>query len=201
MLDNPVIPADFDLLMQDMRHRWGWFLALGIILVLLGTFALFVVPAATLATVMVLGWIMIISGIVEAVQAFRVHRWGGFFMHMIGAVLGVLVGVLVVTHPVAGALAWTLLFAAFFTVIGIFRLVTAARLKFSNWGWAAFDGAITLVLGIMLMVGWPWSGLWFLGLALGVTMILRGWTYVMIAISLKALPAPKVIPVEAKRAA
>jgi uncharacterized membrane protein HdeD (DUF308 family) len=200
MLNNPVLP-DFDLLMHDMRHRWGWFLALGIILVLLGTFALFVIPVATVATVMILGWILIISGIVEAVHAFQVHRWGGFFMHMVGAILGVLVGLLIVTHPVAGALAWTLLFAAFFTVIGLFRLIAAARLRFSNWGWAVFDGAVTLALGIILMVGFPWSGLWFLGLALGITMILRGWSYVMIAFALRALPGSKAVPIEVKKVA
>jgi len=188
--------------LEEFRHRWGWFLALGIVLIFLGTFALFVVPAATVATVMVLGWLMIFSGVVEAVHAFRVQRWGGFFLHMIGAVLGVLVGLLVVTHPVAGALAWTLLFASFFTVIGVFRLIAAARLKFENWGWAAFDGAVTLALGIMLWIGWPWSGFWFLGLAVGITLILRGWSYVMMAIALRSLPSLAApAPGEVRRAA
>jgi len=101
------------------------------------------------------------------------------------------VGLLVAIHPVAGALAWTLLFASFFTVIGIFRIVAAVRLKFPLWGWAVFDGAVTTLLGLILWVSWPWSGLWFLGVALGVSLILRGWSYVMLAIAARSLSAVK----------
>jgi len=188
--------------LEDLRHQWGWFLALGIVLILLGTLALFFVPAATVAAVVFLGWIMVISGIVEAVQAFRVHRWGGFFLHLIGGVLGIAIGLIIVFRPLAGALAWTLLFAAFFTVIGLFRLISAARLRYQHWGWVAFDGAVTLVLGIMLLVGWPTSALWFLGLALGITMVLRGWSYVMAAFALRALPELlETAPGEVRRAA
>jgi uncharacterized membrane protein HdeD (DUF308 family) len=175
--------------LEDLSNRWGWFLALGILLILLGTFALFFVPAATVATVILFGWFMVISGIIETVHAFRIHRWGGFFLHLIGGILGIAIGLIVVFHPVAGALAWTLLFASFFTVIGLFRLITAARLRYGRWGWAAFDGAVTLALGIMLLIGFPWSGLWFLGLALGISMILRGWSYVMLAFAMRELTA------------
>lgn len=186
------------LLAEDIRHKWGWLLALGISMVFLGTIALFITPAATVGTVLVLGWLLVVSGIVEAIQAFRVRRWGGIFLHLIGGVLGILVGLLVVTHPVAGALAWTLLFASFFTVIGLFRLVTAIRLKFPNWGWAAFDGAITLLLGVLLWIDWPGSGVWFLGFAVGISLLLRGWSYVMFAIAVRTLP---VVPVPIRQAA
>src|SRR5437660_6509211 len=141
-------------------------------------------------TVLVLGWLMVISGVIEAVHAFRVRGWGGVFLHLIGGVLGVLVGLLIVTHPVAGALAWTLLFASFFTVIGMFRLITAIRLKFPNWGWAVFDGVVTLLLGILRCVDCPWSRFWYLCLAVGVSLILRGWSYVMFAMAVHSLPVP-----------
>lgn len=178
---------------ESLRHRWGWLLVLGIIMVFLGTIALFITPAATIGTVLVLGWLLVVSGIVEAIQSFRVRRWGGIFLHLIGGVLGVLVGLLVVTHPVAGALAWTLLFASFFTVIGLFRLVAAIRLKFPNWGWAAFDGGVTLLLGLLLWADWPGSGLWFLGLAVGISLILRGWSYIMFAVAVRTLPVTTAI--------
>jgi len=175
--------------LRDLRHKWGWFLALGIILIVLGVMALVVIPAATIATVMILGWLMAFSGVIEAVHAFQLRGWGGMFLHLIAGIAGVLIGLLIVTHPVAGALAWTLLFAAFFTVIGLFRLIAAARLKFPNWGWAAFDGAITTLLGISLWAAWPWSGLWFLGLAVGISLILRGWSHVMLAFATRSLGA------------
>src|SRR5712671_2126691 len=176
---------------EELRHKWGWFLALGIALIVLGVIALGMIPIATLATVMVFGWLLVFSGIVEAVHGFQVHKWSGMFLHLAGGVLGVLIGLLIVTHPVAGALAWTLLFASFFTVIGLFRLIAAIRLKFLNWGWAAFDGAVTLLLGIFLWQDWPWSGLWFLGLSIGMSLMLRGWSHVMLALAIRSLAAPK----------
>jgi uncharacterized membrane protein HdeD (DUF308 family) len=173
---------------DGLRHKWGWLLVLGISMVILGTIALFITPAATLGTVLVLGWLLVVSGVVETIQSFRVRRWSGIFLHLIGGVLGVLVGLLIVTHPLAGALATTLLFASFFTVIGLFRLVAAIRLKFPNWHWAAVDGVITLVLGLLLWMDWPVSGLWFIGFAVGVSLLLRGWSYIMFAIAVRARP-------------
>lgn len=174
----------------NLRQHWGWLLTLGIVMVVLGAIAMFIMPAATIGTVLVLGWLLVISGLVESIYAFRVRRWGGLFLHLIGGILGIFIGLLVVTHPVAGALAWTLLFASFFIVIGICRLVTAISLKFPHWGWAVFDSLITVGLGILLWAEWPWSGLWFLGLAVGVSLILRGWSYVMLALAIRNLPLP-----------
>jgi len=76
-----------------------------------------------------------------------VRLWGGLFLHHIGGALGLLVGLLVVTHPLAGAVAWTLLFASFLSVVGLFRMIVAVSLKFPHWGWAVFDGIVSLGLG------------------------------------------------------
>jgi uncharacterized membrane protein HdeD (DUF308 family) len=180
--------------MGAVRPKWGWLLFLGIVMVVLGTIALIIVPFTTVGTALVMGWLLLFSGIVELVHAFGVRRWGGFFLHLIGGVLGVFVGLLVVTHPVAGAVAWTLLFASFLTVIGLFRLVAAISLKFPHWGWAVFDSIVTLGLGILLWVDWPWSGLWFLGLSVGISLVLRGWSYVMFAVAIHKLPVPVEVP-------
>lgn len=173
--------------LEDLNKSWGWFLATGIVLIALGIAALAYIPLATLGGVILLGWLLAASGVLEAIYAFHARGWGGMFLHLLGAVLGILVGLLVVTHPVAGALAWTLLFAAYFTVIGLFRTIAAVHLRFRSWGWAAFDGIVTLVLGVLLWAEWPFSALWFLGLSLGVAFILRGWSTVMFAVAVRAL--------------
>jgi uncharacterized membrane protein HdeD (DUF308 family) len=103
-----------------VHQKWIWLLLLGIAFIVLGLVSFVFTPAATLASVVVFGWIVIISGIVEGVQSFYVRRWQGVFLHLIAGLLGILVGFLIVTHPIAGALAWTPLFAAFFTVLGFF---------------------------------------------------------------------------------
>lgn len=178
-------PLQYDIVNQS--HNWGWLLALGIVMILLGSIALFIMPAATLATILVLGWLLIFSGIAEVIYAVRIRKWGGLFLHLIGGIVGVILGLLIVTHPVAGALVWTLLFASFFTVIGLFRLVTAIIVRFPHWGWTAFDSIVTAGLGILLWAEWPWSGFWFLGLAVGISLALRGWSYVMFALAIRSL--------------
>jgi uncharacterized membrane protein HdeD (DUF308 family) len=181
-------PISFEL--HSLRSHWGWLLALGVVMVVLGTIALMIIPAATIGTALVLGWLLVASGVFEMVHAFRVRQWGGFFLHLIGAVLGLLSGLLVVTHPLAGAAAATLLFASFLTAIGLFRLIAALSLKFPHWGWAVFDSLVTLGLGILLWAEWPSSGVWILGVCVGVSLLLRGWSYVMFAIAIRKLPAP-----------
>ena len=114
-------------------------------------------------------------------------RMGGVLLHVAGAALGILVGLLVVTDPLSGALAFTLLFACFFTVIGLFRLIAAISLRYRSWGWAVFDGLVTLALGVVLWAGMPWSGLWFLGLALGIALLLRGWSDIMFAFAVRSI--------------
>ena len=177
----------FPVSINDLGHKWGWFLVLGILLILLGIAALVFTPAATLASVLILGWLMFFSGIVEAVDAFQARGWGGVLLHVAGGALGIFIGLLIVTRPVAGALAWTLLFASFFTVIGLLRIVAAVLLRYRSWGWAVFDGIVTLVLGLLIWAGMPWSGLWFLGFALGISLLLRGWSSVMFALAIRGI--------------
>lgn len=179
---------------EVLRPKWGWMLVLGILMVALGTIALILIPAATIGTALVLGWLLLISGVVELIHAFGVQRWGGFFLHLTCGILGLLIGLMVVTHPVAGAVAFTLLFASFLVVIGLFRLIAAFSIKFPHWGWAFFDGVVTLALGIVLWADWPWSGYWFLGLSVGISLLMRGWSYVMMAFAVRGLAAPAGVP-------
>ena len=123
MVTTPLL-LDID----SVRSRWPWLLGLGAVMVALGIIALLEVPIATLAAVLVLGWLMIVSGVVEAIHAFGVKGWGGVFLHVVAGILGVVVGLMILTHPLAGALVWTVLFAALFIVLGAFRAIAAVRL-------------------------------------------------------------------------
>jgi uncharacterized membrane protein HdeD (DUF308 family) len=170
---------------SSVGHRWGWFLFVGILLLVVGAIALILTPAATLGTVMVLGWLLAFTGIIECIHAFQIHKWTGFFLYLLAGIVALVVGLLVATHPVAGALAWTLLFASYFIVIGIFQMIASISLKFPAWGWSVFNAVVTFVLGILLWVEWPSSSMWFIGLAVGITMILRGWSFVILAFAIR----------------
>jgi uncharacterized membrane protein HdeD (DUF308 family) len=173
---------------ENLRPRWGWLLSLGAVLVLIGMIALITPLSATIASSLIFGWVLVAAGIVEMIYAFRIHKWGGLFLHFIVGLFGLFTGLLTLTHPVAGALVWTLLFASFLVVVGVFRLIAAVTLRFPTWGWSILDSSITVVLGALLWAEWPWSGLWFLGVALGISLALRGWSYIMFAIAIRELP-------------
>jgi uncharacterized membrane protein HdeD (DUF308 family) len=166
-------------------HRWGWFLFVGILLLVVGAIALVLTPAATLGTVIVFGWLLCFTGIIECIHAFQIHKWTGFFLYLLAGVLALVVGLLVATHPVAGALACTLLFTSYFVVIGIFQMIATISLKFPGWGWSVFNAVVTFVLGILLWLAWPSSSVWFIGLAVGIAMILRGWSFVIFAFAIR----------------
>ena len=174
--------ADAAVSVEELRSRSGWFLGLGIVLIVLGIIALGLTELTTIVSVLVLGWFLVISGVVEGINAFRNRNSGGFLLNLLAGLLGVVVGLMFVSHPVAGALALTLLLGAFFLVEGIFRIVGAVRLGVPHRGWMALGGAITGLLGVLLLVQWPASALWFIGLAVGVDMIFRGWAWLMLAI-------------------
>jgi uncharacterized membrane protein HdeD (DUF308 family) len=185
--------ANASLNIERERRNWKWFLFWGILLIVLGIAAMIFAYPATLVTVLALGWLMFASGIVEGIQAFHARGWSHVLLHVAGAALGILIGLLVTTHPIAGALAWTLLFATFLTVIGLFRIIAAVSLRYRSWGWTVLDGIIALALGTMLWIGLPWTGLWFMGIALGISLILRGWSTVMFAFAIRTLG--EVIPI------
>jgi len=74
-----------------------------------------------------------------------------------------------------------LLLGAFFVVGGVFRIIGASILRFRNWGWVVFNGGVTLLLGVIVLASWPISGLWVIGLLVGVEMVINGWSWMLFA--------------------
>jgi uncharacterized membrane protein HdeD (DUF308 family) len=134
---------------------------------------------------MLVGWLIVVSGLAEAVHGFHLRRSAGFFLHLVPALAGVPLGLLITAHPSTGTVAWMMLFASFFTIVGLFRIIAALRLKFPNWGWTVFEGIVSLIFGTLLWAAWPWLGLWIFGLAVGVSLILRGWSSIMLGLGLR----------------
>jgi uncharacterized membrane protein HdeD (DUF308 family) len=174
--------------LEELRRRWGWYLVLGILLIVLGTTALGSSVLMTLATMVFVGWLMIGGGVVEAVQAFTCKGWSGFFLDLLTGILYVVVGFMIVANPGATAVALTLLIAMFLITGGIFRIVVAVSVRFPNWIWLVVHGIVNLLLGIAIWRQWPLAGLWVIGLFVGIDMIFNGWSLVMLALAAKKLP-------------
>ena len=167
--ENPLLAG-----MDEIRNSWGWFLGLGILLMLLGAVCIIGDVTATFATVLFFGWLLLISGIVALVQAFSTRNWSGFFLHLLSALFRGFTGYLLVRYPLAGAASLTLILASFFVVTGIFRAIAAGAMKFPRWGWAVFSGIVSVVLGVVLLAQMPVSSIWFIGFAIGVDLIFDG---------------------------
>lgn len=171
--------------LADFQKNRGWFLVMGILLIIVGSLAIIYDVMATLLSVFVFGWGLIFVGAFEALQSLWQPKWSGLFLQLTVGILAVVVGFHLLAAPAAGALVLTLLLAVYFMVIGILRAVAALTMRFPNWGWVLFSGIVTFMLGVLIKRHWPVSGLWIIGLFIGIDMIIRGWSYVMLSLAAK----------------
>jgi uncharacterized membrane protein HdeD (DUF308 family) len=167
--DNPLAAG-----IEEIRSSWGWFLALGIVFILLGAVCVIGDVSATFASVLLFGWMLMFSGIFGLVHAFRTHSWQGFLLSLLGALFRGFTGYLLIRYPLDGAASLTLILASLFIVGGLFRSIGAGMSKFPHWGWSVFSGVVSVGLGIMLLAQMPVSSVWFIGFAIGVDLICDG---------------------------
>ena len=170
----------------DLIHNWGWLLAQGILLVVLGTIGLGMTIWLTLATVFIFGVFLVIGGGVQIFQTFKCKGWGSILWHALIAVLYVLAGFSIMADPAAASTLFTLLLAGALVGIGTMRLIMAFQLRGAkNWGWPLIGGIAAIFLGFMILARWPISGLWVIGLFVAIELILSGWSYIFIALAVK----------------
>lgn len=170
---------------QQAHKMWGWYFALGIALAVLGAYCVYAETAATVASVIVIGVVLMLAGIVQLAAAVMARGAGHVILLLLVGALDIIVGLILVEHPEFGALTITLFLAVLLVFSGIYRFVAALWLQFPHYGWVAFSGLVSLALGILLWVQWPISALWFIGLAVGVNLIFAGLTWSSLALKLK----------------
>ena len=171
----------------EIIHNWGWFLAFGIGLVVLGVVAIARSVAATVVSMLFFGWLLVIAAGIEVAQTVMFEKWAGALPHMMTAILFVVVGVLIIWRPLVTAEILTLLMGAFFLVAGLFHIVAPAVISLPNRGWHVANGVITLVLGVLVLAQWPLSGLWVIGLFIGIELIFYGIAWIAVALHLRAM--------------
>jgi uncharacterized membrane protein HdeD (DUF308 family) len=171
---------------HEIVQYWGWFLAFGIALLLLGVAAVVRSVTATIVSMLFFGWLLVFASAIEIVQAIMVGHWAGFFHHSLAAILFGVAGLLLVARPVVSAEIVTMFMAMFFIVSGLFQLFGSWAVALPGWGWQALDGIIALVLGLLVLAQWPASGLWVIGLFVGIDLIFYGWAWIALALALRA---------------
>ncbi|MGA8366177.1 MAG: HdeD family acid-resistance protein [Candidatus Acidiferrales bacterium] len=168
----------------EMIHNWGWFLAFGIVLVLLGIGAIVRSVTSTVVSMMFFGWILVFAGLIQFVEAFMVGRWAGFFLHLLIAILFAIAGVVMLTRPVISAEAVTLVMSMFFLIGGLYEFIAALWTHLHGWGWQALNGVISFILGVLILAQWPVTGLWVIGLFVGIDLLFYGWAWITLALDL-----------------
>jgi uncharacterized membrane protein HdeD (DUF308 family) len=175
---------------QDERptlgRHWWLYLALGVLSVVVGLLAISSNFIATLLSVRVFGWLLLIAGISEVVHAIMVRRLRGFAVHLLAAALYLLTGLFMLEDPVRAAAVLTLLLAASFIVGGFLRVVFSLVERFPAWPWVLVNGVVDLLLGFLIWNGWPESSLWVIGLFVGIDLIFHGFGWVMLGLGVRA---------------
>ena len=177
---------------EEVRKSWGWFLVFGILLMILGAACVGKAQTATTFSILALGWVLAISGVVWLVSSFYAWSWGGFFVYLLNAIIRGVTGYLLIRHPDAGAEGVTMVLAALFIVGGLFRAIGAGAIQFPRWGWTVFAGLVSVALGIFLLSTWPTASTFFIGMAIGIDLIFDGGALVGFAGAIHSLPGARI---------
>jgi uncharacterized membrane protein HdeD (DUF308 family) len=174
--------------LAEVRRSWVMLLISGILLMILGVVCIVKAQTATTFPVLVLGWIIVISGVFWLVNAFLAFGWGGFFSYLLNAIIRGVTGSLLIDHPGAGAAVVATVLAVLFIVGGLFRAAGASVIRFPRWAWTVFGGLISISLGVYLLAIWDTASPFFLGIAIGVDLIFDAAALIGFAAAIHSLP-------------
>ena len=168
-----------------IHRHWGLFLLEGILLIVLGAFAVLVPAVASVAATIVFGWILLLSGLIGLVATLRARQAPGFGWSLLSAVIGIAAGIILLAMPLQGTLSLTAVLIAFLLIEGVASILYALEHRKGSsgrWSWMLASGIVDLVLGLILLAGLPGTAVWALGLLIGINMIFGGWALVWMAL-------------------
>jgi uncharacterized membrane protein HdeD (DUF308 family) len=172
--------------LEPLRAKSGWIVALGAVYLIVGLVALGSVVTATVASVFVVGIMMVVAGVAEVVNAFQVKTWGKFLLWLILGALYIIAGFATFENPLLVAAFLTLLLGASLLVSGIMRIVLAFSMKDGMpWIGVAVSGIVTLLLGLVVLAHWPVSSVYILGVFLGIDLIFAGAGWIALGFGLQ----------------
>jgi uncharacterized membrane protein HdeD (DUF308 family) len=190
------IKSDLDKIQSSVANalhaHWQFFLIEGVVLVILGCLAIIVPQIATIAAEVLVGWLILLSGIVGLVATLRMRSAPGFWWSLLSAILGIVAGIVLLRWPLSGALSLTLILTAFLAVEGIASIFFALEHKrelSGRWGMMLVSGIVDLVLAVMIFVGLPGTAVWAIGLLIGINMVFGGSALIAMALHARGAAA------------
>jgi uncharacterized membrane protein HdeD (DUF308 family) len=167
-----------------VAHHRGWFLALGVLLVLAGAAAIAFPFLSTLAAKFALGWLFLLAGLVNVVHAFATRGWRAFALNLLIGLLFLAAGGYLVVFPLGGIVTLTILIAALFIAEGYLEIMMAVRLQPDpGWAWVLLSGVLAVAAGILIGLELPDSSAWTLGLLTGINLLASGLSFLVLALS------------------
>jgi uncharacterized membrane protein HdeD (DUF308 family) len=178
---------------EHLRGLWWLFLVLGLVSIFVGFLAIGATWVATLASLIVFGVLLLVAGVTEVIHAVMVHNLKGFALHLLAANLYLFVGLFMLEllreDPFQAAKDVTLVLLAAFLVGGVLRILFSIIVQFAGWPWVALNGAVNLLLAFIILSEWPESALWAIGLLVGIDLIFHGWSWVIMALTVRLYSA------------
>ncbi len=160
---------------EESKTKWKKFFGLGLTMMLLGLLGMSAAPFLTMFSIVIVGLLLLAGGISQIAHSLLAKKWSGLFVSLLVGILYTVVGLVCIVKPQISAAGITLVMGSFFAIGGLFRITNALFLRFRQWGWALFHGTVTLLLGLLILSEWPYSGLWIIGLFIGIDLFLTGW--------------------------
>ncbi|MDO8507663.1 MAG: HdeD family acid-resistance protein [bacterium] len=169
---------------EAIDRGWGWAVTMGIVMIVLGALAVVYPIVTSVGVTFLLGVVLVVAGVAQLVQAFSVRGWSGFFWHTLVAITYAVIGVLLLTYPLGGLVTLTFLLALYLLISGVFKVVISlSSREVSGWGWMLTSGILSVILGVLVWASWPVGSLWFIGLLVGIDLVLVGFSLSAMALS------------------
>jgi len=172
--------------MADIIKRTkGWFVGAGILLILTGTAAIALPLAFAIALEVLLGWLLVICGLVQIVHSFKALDTGRCIIRFVGGLVYLGIGIIFLVYPLRGVITLTLLLAVLFLFEGLLKIVISIQHRDErNWGWLLASGIAGILIAAIIWAGWPETAAWVIGLLVGINLIFGGWSLIMVSASL-----------------
>jgi uncharacterized membrane protein HdeD (DUF308 family) len=158
----------------------------GVLLVILGVFAIGSPFIASVAVEVAVAWLIVFAGIVHIFLAFHAHGAGSVIWRLLVGLAYVAFGGYLIFRPLLGVASLTLVLAVLFLIEGVLDLVMYFKMRpLQGSGWVLVDGIITLVLGGLIYAQWPLSSVWAIGVLVGASMLVSGLTRIAMSLAIR----------------
>ncbi|MGW2840797.1 HdeD family acid-resistance protein [Streptomyces sp. NPDC001493] len=174
--------ADSRVQRRKLNRSFAVLVVLGILLVAAGIVGLIYTGVATLTSMLLFGWLLLIGGVVGLAHAVQSRGSNFFWLAVVVAALNIAAGVVVIHDPYGSAEALTMFAALLFLTGGLFRLVGSVVVRGPQFGWTLLQGAFGLLLGLLVLFDWPHSSRYVLGLFFSLSLLFDGLGLIAIGV-------------------